>query len=113
MHVFYIYATEKYSNKICKYKSLHEINFIHNERLDSVFIQQHMHTYIFPFPLAYSWCFQLLFDPLSTCVWVKESIKKKKTRGDCESMTQSIQPHDNDWSTVRQPLKRSMIGHVY
>lgn len=39
---------------ICKYKSLHEINFIHNEHLDSVFIQQHMHTYNFPFPLAHS-----------------------------------------------------------
>lgn len=45
---------EKYSNKICKYKSLHEINFIHNERLDSVFIQQHMHTHILSFLLAYS-----------------------------------------------------------
>lgn len=68
---------EEYSNKICKYKSLHEINFIHKEHLDSVFIQQHMHTYILPFPLAHSWCFQLLFDPLSTCVRVKESITKK------------------------------------
>lgn len=54
MHVFYIYAKEKHSNKICKYKSLHEINFIHNECIDSVFIQQHMHTYILLF-LHCSW----------------------------------------------------------
>lgn len=97
MHVFYIYAKEKYSNQICKYKSLHEINFIHNERLDSVFIQQHMHTYILPFLLAHSECFRLLFDPLFTRVRVKAS---RKRQGDCESMMQSIQTHDNDRTTV-------------
>lgn len=44
MHVFYIYAKEKHSTKICKYQSLHEINLIHNERTDCVFLQQHMHS---------------------------------------------------------------------
>lgn len=53
MHVFYFYAKEKYSNKKCKYKSLHEINFIHNKCIDSVFIQQHIHTYIFSFPTGF------------------------------------------------------------
>lgn len=80
MHVFYIYAKEKYSNKICKYKSLHEINFILNERLDSVFIQQHMHTHL-SFPTSV----QLVH---STAVWPsclpayrsKRTLKNKQTR---------------------------------
>lgn len=63
MHVFYIYATETYSNKICKYKSLHEINFIYNECLDSVFIQQHMHTHLSSYRRRNAGASQLPFDP--------------------------------------------------
>lgn len=58
---------KKYSNKICKYESLHEINFIHNEHLDFVFIQQHMHTYIIPFPTG-------LLHPPATQVVIKKSL---------------------------------------
>lgn len=41
-------------------KSLHEINFLHNERLDSVFLQPHMQTYMLSFFLS---C-RRLFEPL-------------------------------------------------
>lgn len=45
-------------------KSLHEINFLHNERLDSVFMQPHMQTYMRFF-------YRQLFDPLSAAVGVR------------------------------------------
>lgn len=67
---------KKHSNKICKYKSLHEINFIHNKHSDFVFFfQQHMHTYIFPFPLA----LPLRFSTADRCSdYVQRELKMNK-----------------------------------
>lgn len=84
-------------------KSLHEINFLHNERLDSVFMQPHMQTYMRLF--------------LSTTVW--PSVRRCWSQGDshrggyCESMMQVKQTHDSDWPALRQTIKRSMIRHVH
>ena len=41
----------------------------------------------------------------------KRALKKKQQKNKVtESMTQSIRTHDNDRTTVHQPVERSMIG---
>lgn len=84
----------KYVNK----KSLHEINFVHNDCLDSVFIQQHMHTFIFmtAFGTALKCCL--------TFIWVE--IKWGGVPRDCKSM---IKVDKRMTMINHQPVRYSMI----
>lgn len=59
----------------------------------------HKRTFLLVHPIA------VLPIPLCSCV-----CESKGFLGDCESMMQSSQMHDNDSTTVNQTVQGSMIG---